>query len=375
MIYKRFLKSVDEGREGMNRGIPMGFPKLDRFLRGIQKKKYYLIGAETGCGKTSIADEMFIINPFNWITKTNADEKIKVFYYSFEIDLESKLAKWVSYQIFKDYNIQIDPEHILGMDMTSKSDISNRLSDSDYNLIKKYEEHFEKLFEFIEFEDIPINPTGIYNQVKKYCEENGTWIEYERKIEGKSRKVKYYKENNRNEYVIIIIDHYALIKTESEKGVKLNKKLSMDKLSSYLIELRNTYKIIPVVISQFNRELGDIQRQKFKEVTPQLTDFKETGNSQEDASVVLALMHPKRHNLQEYLGYNLRIKDVIDHFRALFILKNRGGRDGLRLGLRFLGICGHFEEIPSSEDFEKNPKWYSKIPDFNKSFNELINEK
>jgi len=48
MIFDKFIKYVDEGRAGNNRGIPMGFPRLDRFLRGIQKKKYYLIGAPTG---------------------------------------------------------------------------------------------------------------------------------------------------------------------------------------------------------------------------------------------------------------------------------------------------------------------------------------
>ena len=43
MIFENFLKSVEDGRKGLNAGIPMGFPRLDKFLRGLQKKKYYLV--------------------------------------------------------------------------------------------------------------------------------------------------------------------------------------------------------------------------------------------------------------------------------------------------------------------------------------------
>jgi replicative DNA helicase len=377
MIFENFLKYVDEGRKGLNRGIPMGFSRLDKYLRGIQKKKYYLVGAPTGVGKTAIVDQAFIMNPYNWITKTNAKERLKVFYYSFEIDLESKLAKWVSLQLFVDENIVVDPEHILGMDMKDENDTANRLQDSVYEKIKNYKEHFEKMFEFIQFEDVPLNPTAIFNQVKTYFEENGKHLEYERVVGGKTQKVKYYKPNNPNEYVLVIIDHIGLLKSERTKGEFTSKKGNIDKMSNYLIELRNKYKAIPVVVSQFNRELGDVQRQRFKELTPQLEDFKDSGNSQEDANVVMALFSPKRYNLDSYLGYDLKVKNrnVLDNFRALFVIKNRGGRDGVSLGTRFAGHCGYFEEIPVPKDFEANPKWYDLIPDFSKSFDELIGAK
>jgi hypothetical protein len=206
-VFKKFIKYVDEGRSGLNKGIPMGFPRLDKYLRGLQRKKYYLLGSVTGTGKTSFVDEAFILNPYKYITTNNCKESLKTFYYSFEIDLESKLAKWVSYQIFQDHKIEIDPEHIVGMDMQNEEDTENRLSDEHYNLVVEYTKYFDDLFDCIQFEDVPINPTGIFNQVKKYCEDNGKWVEYERLVEGKPKKIKYYKPNNPNEYVEIIIDH------------------------------------------------------------------------------------------------------------------------------------------------------------------------
>jgi replicative DNA helicase len=378
MIYDNFLKYVEEGRKGLNRGIPMGFSRLDKFLRGLQKKKYYLVGGSTGTGKTAFVDEAFLINPYNWIVKNNAKEKLKIFYYSFEIDLESKLAKWVSYQLFIDERIIVDPEHILGMDMTSENDIENRLSDELLEKIKMYKDHFEKLFECIEFEDVPLHPTAIFNQVDKYFKENGKFVEYERIVGGVPKKIKYYKPNNPNEYVIIIIDHIGLVRTErAAKGEgNLTKKGTIDRLSAYLIELRNKYKAIPVVVSQFNRELGDVQRQRFKELIPQLEDYKDSGNTQEDANVVLSLFSPKRYNIDRYLEYDLKSTrhDIGDYFRAIFITKNRGGRDSVSLATRFLGHCGYFEELPRPDEFESNPDYYKAVPDFSKPFSEIIKE-
>jgi replicative DNA helicase len=376
MIFDNFLKYVDEGRQGLNKGIPMGFPRLDKFLRGLQKKKYYLVGANTGVGKTAFVDQAFIINPYNWITKNKAKESLKVFYYSFEIDTESKIAKWVSYQLYMDERISVDPEHILGMDMESETDTANRLSDEIYAKIKAYKEHFDTMMECITFEDVPMNPTAIFKQVQEYCESVGTHVKYKRVIGGKEKEISYYKPNNANEYVLVIIDHIGLLRSERTKGENTNKKQNIDKMSTYLIELRNKYRVSPVVISQFNREMGDIQRQRFKELTPQLEDFKDSGNTQEDCNVALALFSPKRYNIPRYLEYDLKGVgyDVLDNFRAAFVVKNRGGRDGASLGMRFLGHCGYYEEIPKSEEFESNPGMYRLISDFSKPFNELIKE-
>jgi hypothetical protein len=123
--------------------------------------------------------------------------------------------------------------------------------------------------------------------------------------------------------------------------------------------------------------MGDIQRQRFKELTPQLEDFKDSGNSQEDCSVAIALFSPKRYNILRYLDYDLKATkhDVLDIFRAAFVIKNRGGRDGAALGMRFLGHCGYFEEIPKAEEFEENPEYYTMMSNFKKPIAKQIEER
>ena len=51
--YGDFLKEVDRGLKGLNKGLPMSLPKLESIIGGIQRKRYDLIFAESGVGKSS----------------------------------------------------------------------------------------------------------------------------------------------------------------------------------------------------------------------------------------------------------------------------------------------------------------------------------
>jgi replicative DNA helicase len=104
-----------------------------------------------------------------------------------------------------------------------------------------------------------------------------------------------------------------------------------------------------VAVSQFNRMISNIQRLKNGDVEPQLEDFKETGQSQDDADVVMTLFDPLRYKIADSLGYNL--DRLIDQegskfYRSLKIIKNSYGSDDIRIGLGFLGEMGMFKELP-----------------------------
>jgi hypothetical protein len=46
--FRRLLHEIKRGIEGKNKGIPMGFHRLNKYI-GIRKAMYYLIGGLTGC--------------------------------------------------------------------------------------------------------------------------------------------------------------------------------------------------------------------------------------------------------------------------------------------------------------------------------------
>ena len=43
-----FYQKVEEGKQGYNMGIPSGFPKLDKYIYGIQRRFMSVIIADSG---------------------------------------------------------------------------------------------------------------------------------------------------------------------------------------------------------------------------------------------------------------------------------------------------------------------------------------
>ena len=208
---------------------------------------------------------------------------------------------------------------------------------------------------FDEFEDRILllpneNPTGIYHTIRNYLLDNGKVFTKDVKVKGEDGNTKivqgfdYYKPNYPDMYVIVILDHAALIK--KERG--FNKKETIDKMMEYLIDLRIKYKIIPIVVQQLNRDISSTERFKQGRIGPTIADFKETSDTTDGANYVLALFSPMRYELNEYRGYNIR--RLRNRFRSLHVLKTRDGESDVTKGLAFLGEIGIFNELPKSEE-------------------------
>ena len=68
---------VNKGREGGFQGIPIDLlPRLDDYLAGLQAGRVDLIGGDSGFGKTSLVDFIYLINPINSIANGLTDFKI-----------------------------------------------------------------------------------------------------------------------------------------------------------------------------------------------------------------------------------------------------------------------------------------------------------
>ncbi len=335
-LFDRFIQKVDEGRSGLNTGLPYGFNSLINYIPNIQKSTYYVLGGETGSGKTALADYMFMYSPFNYIMNTETDLKLKILYYSFEIDIESKITKGVAQYIWQRYNILVDLPYIL-------SQGKNRCSDDIYEKCKSAYEYLEQLHDIVEIHDVSQNPTGISKRIEAIALENGV-------VERVGEYNHKYIPNDPNLHFLVIVDHASLVKGELE--AKLTKD-RVDLLSEKLFKCRNFYGISPVVVSQFNRSLASAERElstkqgkppDHSKIKPQLSDFKNTGNMAEDANVVMSIFSPARYNIPEYLGYNTA--SIRDRIRFIDILKSRNGSPDLSKAAGYLGECGLFMDFP-----------------------------
>jgi hypothetical protein len=340
MSFEHLNEEVNKGLSGRNKGIPMGFDRLNRYI-GIRKSMYFLVGGLTGSGKTSFIDDAFVLNPYDWfISNQNTNGvKLKIIYRSMERSRTYKMAKWVSRKIFIDYGIIISINKLLGW--------TDKMTKDEHDLFLLQREYVEQMSDVITIIDGPENPVGIAKDLKTYALEHG-------KIEQLDEYNKIYIPEDPNVVTIVIIDHIGLLKTTKDLSTK---KQVIDKMSDELRYARDFYGYTPVVVSQFNRDISNPIRIKNGDVEPQLDDFKDSSTTQEDADVVLALFDPMRYKVDDPSGYKLeKLKDEYGakYFRSLRIIKNSYGEDDIRIGLGFLGQVGMFKELNRMKDMTES---------------------
>jgi hypothetical protein len=336
MSFDNLKKEVQNGMDGRNNGIPMGFNRLNRYI-GIRKSMYTLVGGLTGSGKTSFIDDAYVLNPFDWyISKANkTDIKLRIIYRSMERSGTYKLAKWISRKIFMDEGYIIPVSKMLGW--------TEKMTKDEHDLFLMYEKYAEKMKEVITIISGPENPVGIAKELKEHALQHG-------RIEQVDQYNKIYIPNNENEITLVVLDHIGLLKTTTAQPTK---KQAIDKMSDELRYARDFYGYSPVVVSQFNRDISSPMRLKNGDVEPQLEDFADSSSTQNDADVVLALFDPMRYKVEDPSGYDLnKLRDEFGakYFRSLRLIKNSYGEDDVRIGLGFLGQIGMFKELPKQRD-------------------------
>lgn len=331
MSFEQLRHEVAKGLEGRNAGIPMGFQRLNKYI-GIRKSTYFLVGGNTGSGKTSFIDDAFVLNPFDWyISHKGKKPPLRIIYRSMERSKTYKMAKWVGRRIFLDHGVIIPVGKLLGW--------TERMSKDEHDLFLMYEDYMNQISDVITLIDGPENAVGISKQLEAHALKHG-------RIEQVDEYNKRYFPNNEEEVTIVVIDHIGLLKTTKDQPTK---KDAIDKMSDKLRYARDFYGYVPVVVQQFNRSISNPMRIKSGDVEPQLEDFKESSQTQDDADVVLTLFDPVRYKVGDPSGYDLsKLKDEqgAKYFRSLRIAKNSYGSDDLRIGLAFLGDVGLFKEMP-----------------------------
>lgn len=340
---------ICNGVKGKNSGIPMGFNRLNKYL-GLRKSIYTTIGAAAGCGKTSLVDCAYVLNPYDWYIKNkhkaSTNVKFEVIYFSMERKKTYKLAKWLCMKIWKEEQKLVTTDELLSW--------QNKLTPKIQEVAKFYiDNYFKEMTEsgVVTILDGQQNPTGIYKFMKAHALKKGKEEEIN---EYESR----YVPDNDNLITNVVHDHAGKTKNENIGG-KYDKKLSIDKVSEYYCWARDYLGYSPIMINQFNRtSYQDIQFAKKEggDPDPTVEYWKDSGNVIEDCDVAISLFNPYKYSLEEYMGYT--VNDFTDgsgnnKFRGLKIIKNSYGTDNLRIGLGFLGEVSLFKELTRSADINQ----------------------
>ena len=396
------LNPVRNAMEGKILQIPT---HLDRFkdIVSIKKNIYTVIAGNSGSGKTSLLDDVYVLNPYMWwqANKDKTDVTFKVLYRSMERSRSQKLAKWACWKLNQDYDALIDSDTLLGYKKT-------KINEDVWNAIVMCRDWADEMLDYIDVRDGRTTPSeynswiinhalkqgtlflsdleGVYNAktpknyIKRFSEgefitlKNGdkelicNFTVGDTKVKMR-QNTRLYIPDRPNEITVVIADHVGKAKTE--QGLSSDKQV-IDAVSGHNSDARDIFGYSPVLVSQLNRDIGNIQRVKYSDgdLAPQLEDLKGSSCTTEDADLVLSLFNPFRYKSYDdngmYKGYNIRDNMVsplgYNRYRLLSILKNSYGVDDVDFGLRFWGEVNVFATLPRPDsDLYELQKVYNEI--------------
>lgn len=327
------FREIDGGLAGKNEGIPLGPSRLAGYVN-LRKATNYVYGGFTGSGKTSIVDELNLLNVYDYLRHIGKLDKWRCTYWSMERKKVHKLAKWMARRIFRDTGVVIPMDRLLGWVKKEQ-----RLSKDEHDLVKSYKDYFKEMLTYVKIIDGRQNPTGIRKFLEQEAQKYGKIIEVD-------EFTKTYDPNNQELVYVNVFDHAGKFKKEKGK----NNKETIDDISDDCSNLyRDRYGMANIIVSQFNRDISNPTRLKEGDVEPRIEDFKDTGDLAEDADVVFSLFDPWRYGVPDPSGYDLtklRDLDGTKKYRSLKILKNSYGAEGVRVGVAYQPQTGIFKEMP-----------------------------
>lgn len=333
---------IEQGRKGNNIGTSTGLFKLDKIIGGIQPSRYYLCSAASSAGKSSLI--MFMI--YNILKQNTKDTPTYFIWFSLEIGSEVLLAKLMALYCAEEFGIYLTINDILSFD--------EKLDDESYQYLKKAKDWLLSVKDYLHILDKALSSKVLYKETLQFVSKHGTIEE----IEGKSRFIP----NNPKQKIIGVIDHISLLMSTEGRSLKEE----IDLTSSYIVSIKRKYQVSWFVLAQQNRESSSMDRRKADLSEPGLSDVKDSGNTVQDADVVLQLFYPFREKLSTYRDYKiLGDNGLRDAFRSIIISKNRYGVANQVIGCSFYGSVGWFNELPPGKeitDFYKYQDEATNIP-------------
>jgi len=327
----------------------------------VNKDNLFLLKDFTVVHNTQIGDFLYMYQPIEWLYKNKySGKKMKLFYFSLEMNKEKKLLAAISYKLFTDHGYIISPENL--QSIFENYTIDQKIIDLIKS--KSFIDWLKFVEECVEFNDSVRNPYGIFSIVKAYAESHGHYeykhITIQDSITNEpvsKRVVDYYVADNPEEYVGVLVDHYSLM--QPEKGETLRECIGRFS-SEYALKMRDRFGYFVVGIQQ---QSADSEKQEFtksgatiiERLKPSADYLADCRTTSRDVDLMIGLFAPARYNIKEYNSWDLA--RIGHQHRELLILLNRNGISSASIDLMFLGACNYFEELPR----EPSEKTYEQI--------------
>lgn len=323
--------------------IPSPFKSFWQDFVGIEQETYYCVTANQKAAKSQFASFMFMYTPILYAYENQDKVRVKIFYAPLEESQLKATLRFMRHLLYVHSKFKIRVSHnelastIEGHPVDEK--IIETLESDEYQKIQQF---FEDSVIFFDSK----NPTGIYKTMVKYACEHGERVKQPMTItdefgEQKTvEKIVGYKPNDPDEYVIIFTDHVGLLQEESGK----DKRQTIRKFSEYMMELRDNYRYIPVIVQQQSSEVQSMDAFKLNRISPTPGALADCKDTRYDVNVMLGLTNPYAAHLEEWLKYD--ITKLKDNVRFLEVMLSRDGSANAVKALYFDGAVSYFKELP-----------------------------
>jgi hypothetical protein len=338
------IKSNKTLREsGKDICIPFPFTGLSKYSPGIEQGNYYLITGNQKSAKTQIADFLFLYNAVRFVTERETNIKVKIFDFNLEMSKESKLRQAIVYRLFIKKGITLSIREL-------NSVYSDRiLPDYILRFVEEDRAWFELFEGMVEFIDDIRNPYGIYDHVRNFFKDNGTYTYRKIKVTDKDGSTKEvdivdnYTPKDPDLYTLIMVDNANLLLPE--KGGSLFD--AIGKLSSdYMVRARNRWNAIPVIIQQQSLGKEGNESVKMARTEPSSDGLADNKVTSKDCDTMITIYSPLRNKIQRYPGSDgYDITKLKDNYRRVAVELDRYGTT-CETSLYFNGAVNYFKELP-----------------------------
>lgn len=342
------LKFLQERKDRIDTGktncIESPFQRFSNDFVGLEKDTYSIVTSYTKGSKTQFTSYLLYDALMKAYTKKAF--KMKVIYINLEETKERILTRFISWLIYKKSRgkYRYSPRQLRSTVHSIPQEVLDYINSEEIQGILNF---FEETFIFPE--DVN-NPTGIYKFVKNFMEERGTVTtkpavyKDDLGVLHNTQTFDSYTPNDSEEYIFVVVDTINLV--DSERGY--TKKQAIDKLSEYMVLLRNRYHVSPIVIQQQSVEGESNESVKLGKVRPSIGNLGDSKYSARDANLVLGIFSPYKFDIKSYMGYDISI--LKDHFRTLEVIVSRDGECGGLIPLYFDGAVCDWFELPKTDD-------------------------
>jgi len=315
--------------------MPSGWKRMKKILPNIQPK-YYTILSDSGVGKSKYGHFLFMYNTFFQFIKEDIKD-FELWLYTCEMSITEVIGEFhaLYYYIKVGKITDIDQIYSYGDNKITPELDKFLASDEVIAITNKLEQKVHIINE-------RISSGFLYKEIQRIAKENGT-------IKTKDGRFDSYTKNNPDKWIVIIFDNFQkLNRSKSENTLRE----SIVKVSAYMDVGRLLFDFVTVAMQQVNRNNKSFDRYKYEQFFHKEEDLKDSEAPFHDCQVCFSQISPFKLDLDEFDGYKIKgSKSFKDRFRAVKLIKNRGGQAYGVDYFRFIGENSMYEEIPYSEDF------------------------